>query len=217
MHWNRLRIAAAISLIFLLTVTVAVLLLIRRQSHLMAGLQGQAGPTFVTPDAAKAVEAQQAAVTYARSMLGLPYDPLMGKYGDPFGHVGFVVCIDVPIRAYLAAGVPIPTLMKQSAKEHPDWFKIGPNNAPSNSFFYRRVRNYQDLFKNHPGLMISDRPQSGDWAFYGRTHIALVAEVSPDGRFQVIEASPIKMRVALSSDDYMLRTWGAPTFFGRLR
>ncbi len=161
-------------------------------------------------------EKRNEAVAYARSMLTTPYDPLMGMYGDPFGKVGFVVCIDVPVRAYKAAGVSLPALLRESAKAHPDWFQIGPQNPPSSPFFYRRVRNYYDLFQHHPWLEFSGKPEVGDWAFYGKSHIALVEQVRPDGSFEVIEASPRKMRVAESDGEYMARTWGPPAFFGRL-
>ena len=150
-------------------------------------------------------------------MLRTPYDPLMGMYGDPFGRVGLVVCIDVPIRSYQAAGVALPLLLKDTARAHPEIFKIEPNNTPGNPFFYRRVRNYAPLFQRHPLLMASKEPQPGDLAFYGAFHIALVVDVRKDGTFDVIEASPRKGRVAVSDGAYMERTWGKPAFFGRIR
>ena len=157
------------------------------------------------------------AVAFAESMEWKPYDPLMGRYGDPFGKLGFVVCIDVPVRAYQAAGIDMPAMLRQAAREHREWFSIGPDNPPSSSFFYRRVRNYHPLFRNHPRLVADPAPRVGDWAFYGKTHIALVVEVEPDGRFVVIEASPHKGRVAYSDSEYMADTWGPPAFFGRLK
>ncbi len=197
-----------------------VLVLAWRHSKQLAELQENAKEVFLRPEFnsfSRLVQARQKAVDYARSMVGTPYDPLMGRHGDPFGRIGFVVCIDVPIRSYLNAGVSLPALLKQSAREHPELFKIGPNNSPSNRFFYRRVRNYFPLFQRHPALTVSDSPQVGDWAFYGRTHIALVVEAMGDSRFSVVEASPMKRRVSVSDGQYMERTWGPPSFFGRIR
>jgi len=160
---------------------------------------------------------EEQAASYARSMLRIPYDPLMGKYNDFLGKAGFVVCIDVPLRSYLWAGVSMPALLKRSAKEHPEWFKIGPDNSPGNPFFYRRVRNYYYLFMSHLELVHDQTPKPGDWAFYGRTHIALVISVEKDGWFEVIEASPKRGRVVISTSDYMEKTWGRPDFFGRIK
>ena len=39
-----------------------------------------------------------------RGMVGKRYDPLMGKLWDVLGRVGFVVCIDVTTRSWLASG-----------------------------------------------------------------------------------------------------------------
>lgn len=162
-------------------------------------------------------EVRNSAVTYARSMRGLPYDPLKGEQGDPFGKIGFVVCIDVPLRAYMHAGFDPAGMLRQAAQEHPSWFSIDKGNQPGNRFFYRRVRNYVGLFKNHPALETSGRPQPGDWAFFGPYHIALVSTVFPDGRYEVIEASGRKMHVGTNTGEKMEQTWGPPLFFGRWR
>ncbi len=70
----------------------------------------------------------------------------------------------------------------------------------------------------HHSLLTTDsRPQVGDWAFFGKFHIALVTSVDEQGNFQVIEANPYKLRVALSSSEYMVKKWGPPSFFGRLK
>ena len=191
----------------------------RRHRQEMARLQTLAtrpeAPNW--PGPAEVAPARQAAIEYARSILRTPYDPLMGMYGDPLGRVGLVVCIDVPIRAYQAGGVSLPLLLKDTARAHPEIFDIGPNNSPSNPFFFRRVRNYAPLFQRHPLLLSSKEPRPGDMAFYGGFHIALVIEVRKDGSFDVIEASPRKGHVAVSDGAYMERTWGKPAFFGRIR
>lgn len=157
------------------------------------------------------------AVAQARAMRWLPYDPLMGMYGDPLTPWGFVVCIDVPLRAYRAAGVSLAALLKESARAHPEWFKIGPANSPDNRFFYRRVRNYNDLFRNHPALKTSPTPKAGDLVFFGRWHIALVTEVGPDGAWKAVEASPRVWGVKESGSEYLERQWGPPEFFGAAR
>ncbi|MEK7858764.1 MAG: hypothetical protein AAB320_06435 [Elusimicrobiota bacterium] len=174
-----------------------------------------AGDRFSPPTEAR--QAITVAVFYAQSMLGKIYDPLMGRFGDPLGKAGCVVCIDVPVRSYQAAGISIPLLLRDAAKKNPEWFSIGPNNPPSSSFFYRRVRNYHPLFQHHPALLADTVPKVGDWVFYGKFHIALVVDVGADGSFRVIEASPLKGRVAVSEGKYMEKTWGRPAFFGRLR
>lgn len=157
------------------------------------------------------------AVTYAESMLNTPYDHLMGKFDDLLGRAGLVVCIDVPVRSYLNAGVSMPGLLKESAAKNPDWFRINENNFPSNKFFYRRVRNYFDLFKNHSMLEAGVTPRVGDWAFYGRIHIAMVTIVNEDGSYDLIEANGERMRVVRSTSEYMEESWGVPSFFGRVR
>lgn len=154
---------------------------------------------------------------YARSMVNLPYDPLMGKLHNILGMAGMVVCIDVPVRSWLRAGLSMPALLKQSASLHPEWFRIDQPNHPDSPFFYRRVRNYYQLFQNHPGLVRDDKPQAGDWAFYGATHIALVTAVSESGDIELVEASPFKLRVVISTAEQMEETWGPPSFFGRIK
>lgn len=163
-----------------------------------------------------APDAAAQAVAYARSMWAL-YDPLKGRYGDPLTRFGFVVCIDVPLRAYASAGVSLPELLRRAAREHPEWFKLGPGNLPRSPFFTRRVRNYSDLFSNHPDLEISSSPRPGDLAFYGRWHIGLVTEVASDGSYTVAETSGPIFPVAERGDAAMRRSCGKPSFFGRLR
>jgi hypothetical protein len=111
----------------------------------------------------------------------------------------------------------MPEVLEQSASAHPEWFTIDPSNHPDSPFFYRRVRNYYPLFEKHPGLVHDNKPQVGDWAFYGTTHIALVSAVSENGDIELVEASPFKMRVAVSTIEEMKQTWGPPSFFGRIR
>lgn len=209
---KRWRLAVVLGLGVAVVVPTALSIKTTRE---VSRLRAVSGDSFSAPDDKEA--AVLSAVSYARSLLGKPYDLLMGRFGDPLGKVGFIVCIDVPVRAYQAAGLSMPALLRESAKQHPEWFAIGPDNPPSSSFFYRRVRNYHPLFKNHPSLVVDSKPKVGDWAFYGTTHIAIVVSVQSDGKFEVIEASPVKGRTAVSGGDYMAATWGEPAFFGRLR
>lgn len=188
-----------------------------RDAGLRAELANTPQDTPVPLPAGRADATRARAVAGARAMRWLPYDPFMGTHGDPLGPWGFVVCIDVPLRAYRAAGVPLAALLKESARAHPGWFKIGPDNSPDNRFFYRRVRNYNDLFRNHPGLEASPTPQAGDLAFFGRWHIALVTESTPGGSWRAVEATPRAWGVKESGSDYLLRQWGPPEFFGRVR
>jgi hypothetical protein len=153
---------------------------------------------------------------YALSMKNIPYDPLMGKFHNSMGKAGMVVCIDVPVRSWMRAGLSMPALLKQSASLHPEWFNIYLGNHPDSPFFYRRVRNYRQLFEKHPGLVHDDKPQVGDWAFYGSVHIALVTSVSGNGDVKLVEASPFKLRVAVNTLEEMEKTWGPASFFGRI-
>ena len=157
------------------------------------------------------------AADYALSMKNIPYDPIMGKFHNMMGKAGLVVCIDVPVRSWLRAGLSMPALLKQSASINPEWFKIDQSNHPDSPFFYRRVRNYYRLFEKHPGLVRDDKPQVGDWAFYGTTHIALVVGAPENGDIKLVEASPFKFRVTVSTIKEMEKTWGPVSFFGRIR
>lgn len=186
-----------------------------RNARLLATLESIPQDTAVPlKDAA---HSRARAIAEARAMRWLPYDPFMGTRGDPLTPWGFVVCIDVPLRAYRAAGVPLADLLKESALAHPWWFKIGPDNSPDNRFFYRRVRNYNDLFRNHPALEASATPRPGDLVFFGRWHIALVTEATPDGDWRAVEATPRVWGVKESGHDYLVKQWGPPEFFGRLK
>ena len=134
----------------------------------------------------------------------------MGRFGDPFSKVGFVVCIDVPVRAYQSVGINMPALLREAAQEHREWFSIGPDNPPSSSFFYRRVRNYIPLFRNHSQLTTDSKPHVGDWVFYGKNHIALVINVEADGHLRSLKLLHLKAALRL----VMMITW--PRLGGRL-
>lgn len=179
---------------------------------------GDGRDLFTDPDADNdGVPNAADASAYARSMRFIPYDPLMGKYRDALGRAGMVVCIDVPVRASLAAGLAFPELLRQSAAAHPEWFRISSYNSPGNPYFYRRVRNYRWMFERHPRLMLDRSPRPGDWAFYDYWHIAFVTEVAPDGTFKLIEASPKYLRVVETTGEEMEDTWHVTPVFGRVK
>ncbi len=159
-------------------------------------------------------DAEEAAI-HGKSMEGIPTDYLMGKYFNVLGRIGRVVCVDVPIQSYLMAGASFPALLKRSAASHPDWFEIDESNKPENEFFYRRVRNYYDLFTHHPGLEIDHSPRVGDWAFYGRGHVALVVWVGEAGKYFAMEA--YWEETELAEDIAIENIWGPPDFFGRVK
>ncbi len=150
----------------------------------------------------------------ARDLLGTFTDPLHGQYGDLLGRAGFVVCVDVPVTAWLRAGVPYPALLRVSAAAHPDGFALDADNRAADPNFVRRTRNFLALFRHHPELTLDTRPRPGDWAFYGETHVALVAAVDGAG-YTVIEA--YGPTVARRSGADVERRTGATAEFGRTR
>ncbi|MBI5595414.1 MAG: hypothetical protein HY928_04925 [Elusimicrobia bacterium] len=188
-----------------------------RNAALLARLSGI--PQSIQPPLSQndARGVRERIVREARAMRGLPYDPFKGRYGDPLKPWGFVVCIDVPVRSYQAAGVSLPRLLSESARAHPEWFRAGPGNLPQDPFFPRRVRNYYDLFTHHPDLQAASEPAAGDLAFFGRWHIGLVTAAGPDGRWRAVEATPRRWGVVERDGEALVRTWGQPHFFGRLR
>jgi len=150
----------------------------------------------------------------ARDLLGTFTDPLHGQYGNLLGRAGFVVCVDVPVTAWLRAGVPFPALLRASAAAHPEWFALDAQNRPDDANFVRRTRNYRALFTHHPDLVVDARPHLADWAFYGETHVALVSAVDGAG-YTVIEAyGPTVERRGGAEVE---RRIGATAEFGRTR
>jgi len=157
------------------------------------------------------------AVKHGHEMINTPFDLLMGRHDNLLGKAGFVVCVDVPTRSYLRSGVAMPGLLKKCSKEHPEWFHIDQTNNPSSEFFYRRVRNYYDLFKHHPNLEAGNQPKPGDWIFYGRFHTALVDSVDADGNYKAVEACLENGRVAVRNRKRLEMFHGKPDFFGRIK
>jgi hypothetical protein len=69
-----------------------------------------------------------------------------------------------------------------------------------------------------PGFLeASATPRPGDLVFFGRWHIALVTEVSPDGAWRAVEATPRVWGIKESGNDYLVKQWGRPSFFGHPR
>mgnify|MGYP000229959203 CR=1 FL=1 len=70
---------------------------------------GDGPDLFSNPDADNDGVLNQAdSAQYALTMVGIPYDPFMGRRHDFLGHAGLVVCIDVSVRSSLAAGMSFP-------------------------------------------------------------------------------------------------------------
>jgi hypothetical protein len=126
-------------------------------------------------------------VAAALAEVGRPADPLMGKYGNLLGRAGFVVCVDIVADAWLAAGRPLAALLADTAGAHPEDFTLSADNSPDDPAFPRRVRNLRDLFAHEPRLVLDTRPQPGDLAFYGRSHVALVTGLR-GADYDVVEA-----------------------------
>lgn len=152
-------------------------------------------------------------VAAARALVGRASDPLMGKYDNLLGRIGFLVCTDVAVDAWLAAGWSLPHQLRDAATAAPGAFAIAPDNLPGDPNFVRRVRNYVDLFDHAPGLTLADAPRPGDLAFYGRAHVALVVDVHSVG-YRVVEAHG--PRVAVQEGAAVEARTGARGRFGRV-
>lgn len=133
-------------------------------------------------------------VAEARKLVGLWYDPLQGRFGDPGGRLGLIVCMDVPRLAYRNAGASLLRLLEADYRAHPG--RYAPRDGrPGDPFFDRRARNLHTYCRHNGCLDMRGPPSPGDVVFMSRrptgmiTHIALVSDVAPDGRYRVVEAS----------------------------
>ncbi len=135
-------------------------------------------------------------VTHARSLQGIPYDPLMGGLGNMGAKAGFIVCSDVPNLAYGLAGYSLQSMLENDFKIHPSAYQTANGNEPGNPYFHRRARNLHAYFKaNGRALPPDAMPKVGDLAFYdhdktgGISHVALVTAVE-GGNYLVMESAP---------------------------
>jgi hypothetical protein len=151
-------------------------------------------------------------VAAARALVGQRSDPLMGKYGNLLGRIGFLVCTDVVVDAWLGAGWSLPAQLRDAARASPSQFETTPDNVPGDPYFVRRVRNYVDLFEHGAGLTLAERPRPGDLAFYGRAHVALVVERTAVS-YRVVEA--YGARVAVRDGGEVAARTGEAARFGR--
>lgn len=166
---------------------------------------------------------REAVVVEGRRLLGIAYDPLMGKAGNIGGRVGFIVCVDVPVLAYWNAGYSLKSVLEEDFKKHPQAYDTRDGNQPGNPFFHRRARNvYAYCLANRTLLMAGQKPRPGDVVFYARRpggaiiHIALISDVREDGSYAVIEASPeLWWTREVPSKDTEGRSW-VPIGIGRL-
>jgi uncharacterized protein YijF (DUF1287 family) len=134
-------------------------------------------------------------VANARELVGTLYDPLMGKYGNIGGKLGFLVCSDVPNIAYGRAGFSFEAALRSDFKKHPEAYDSSHGNDPHNPYFHRRARNLYAYFKSTGGFIPPNgTPQVSDLVFYKRSknglvsHVAVVSEVM-ESAFRVVESS----------------------------
>jgi len=133
-------------------------------------------------------------VEEGRKLEGIWYDPLQGYLDNIGGRLGLIVCMDVPVIAYRNAGLSIQTLLEADYKAHPERYGVR-DGRPGDPFFHRRARNLYAYCRGNGCLERDGAPRPGDVVFLSRSaggsisHIALVSEVRPDGRYRVVEAS----------------------------
>lgn len=141
------------------------------------------------PDVAKVIK-------NARSLIGAPYDPFMGKYNNIGAKLGFMVCTDVPNIAFGLSGYSLKKQLAEHFKINPNAYHTANGNNPSNPYFHRRARNLYAYFNSVGRLAPTGyQPSVGDPVFYRRSskgwinHVALVTSVS-DESYQVVESAP---------------------------
>ena len=119
-------------------------------------------------DAASSLPALAEVVAHARSLAGVPYDPLMGTHGNIGADAGFIVCSDVPNIAYGLAGYSLQTVLERDFVRHPAAYRSDHGNVPGNPYFHRRARNLFAYFRVNGRVLAPDAlPRAGDLAFWG--------------------------------------------------
>jgi hypothetical protein len=131
-------------------------------------------------------------IANARSLKGVFYEYLQGKYDNIGRKIGFLVCFDIPKIAYEKAGIDFEILLREDYKRHKEYYNSEKgNNTPSTSFFYRRTRNLYSYCKANNKLILNcNSPRPCDLIFYGQVHIAIVTEVHNNGTYNEIENAP---------------------------
>lgn len=132
----------------------------------------------------------------ARALIGTPYDPLMGMYGNIGAKAGFIVCSDVPNIAFGASGYSWKEVLEKDFKVNSKFYNSDNGNKPGNPFFHRRARNLYAYFRANGRLKTGDfKPEVGDLVFYRKSnngyiaHVALVSAVTRNG-YKLIESAP---------------------------
>jgi uncharacterized protein YijF (DUF1287 family) len=164
----------------------------------------------------------QSVAEKARQLVGTPYDPFMGGYGNIGASAGFIVCSDVPNIAYGLAGVSLREMLEKDFAVHPRAYDSRDGNRPGNPFFHRRARNLYAYFKANGRLLSpSAIPTTGDLVFYRSrpggsvSHVALVTEVGETG-FRIVESAPkTVLAMEIDGESPMDRGW-LPAGFGRM-
>lgn len=138
----------------------------------------------------------QSVVSHARSLKGVPYDMLQGKFSDIGAKLGLIVCSDVPNIAYGRAGYSLRAMLERDVQIHPERYGSSADNDISSPFFHRRARNLYTFFKANNRLFSPDtQPRIGDLAFYRNTpagnisHVTLVTQTTGNG-YSVMESAP---------------------------
>lgn len=183
---NRLRRRIGIASFFALTILLILSLIL----HCL----GYYGPKSFT--ACCSFPPVEFVIQNAKKLKGTPYDPLMGRYNDIGGRLGFIVCSDIPIIAYGLSGLSWKEMLERDFAKHATYYDTRNGNTPRNTYFHRRARNLYSYFVANQRLVAgTDVPNRGDLAFYrkgnhGRiSHVALVTEVSKTG-YRVMESAP---------------------------
>ena len=181
------RAALGIATVAAISLGAAVCWIVLGRSHLYHGPTSE--PAAWNPG----VERSKI-VAEARKLIGLWYDPAQGYLNNAGGKLGMIVCMDVPRLAYRNAGASIKRLLEADFRSHPEHYgeKVG---RPGDPYFDRRARNLFSFCKHNGFLDLNGPPEPGDVVFMSRsptrwvTHIALVSDVDPSGRYRVVEAS----------------------------
>ena len=149
-------------------------------------------------------------VQNAKELIGTLYDPLMGRFYNIGGKLGFTVCSD----AYGLSGFSIRKILEEDYKTNKNKYNSDNWNVPDNAYFHRRANNLIIYFKNNNKLYLPTcLPQLGDLAFYKRknskriTHVALVSHVF-NNKYKLIE-SDLKTIFAseVKSESILERGW----------
>lgn len=200
--------------VFGVLILIAAVFVIGAPKHLYRGPTAE--PAAWNPRADRA-----SIVGEARKLTGLWYDPVQGYLNDAGGKMGFIVCMDVPRLAYRNAGTSIRRLLEDDYEAHPEHYGKR-DGRPGDPYFDRRARNLYSYCKHNGCLDMTGPPEPGDVVFMSHgpngwiSHIALVSQLAPDGRYRVVEASRDEWYVTREEDGQVMfdRGW---TFrgFGR--